>query len=304
MALTNCRECGAAVPAHSHACPTCGAKIAPIPDAVYRPAAPRPAEEPERRGWVTAAGWVVLAAVIAFGGLFFYRASTSADRRATERAEMAREVEHMQTVNAWIQDTTFNTPVPQTAGWPAPTTDRAKRLWVINRMLVDGRVWEQRVMERHGVKGYEPPPAWGTPQYWADARSYPEVGRYLEGRAAAMAEIRKTSAAWAGERAAALARESGLPAREIREIFPTDFGAGALDAAGLADAMLQLHRHLVRVDPRVHHAGGNQLRWEREDDFRRSQELLARMNAAADSTKQAQARRLSRQFAALTGAID
>ncbi|HET7464229.1 MAG TPA: hypothetical protein VFJ82_23430 [Longimicrobium sp.] len=247
---------------------------------------------------------MVLVAVVAFAGLFFYRASTSADRRATERAELAREVEHMQTVNTWIQDTTFNTPVPGTAGWPAPTSGRAKRLWVINRMLVDGRVWERQVMERHGVKSDGPPPAWGTPRYWGDARAFPEVGTYLEGRAAAMAEIRKTSAARAEERAAALARESGLPAREIREIFPGDFGAGALDAAGLVDAMLRLHRHLVRVDPRVHHAGGNQLRWEREDDLSRSQELLARMNAAADSTKQAQARRLSREFAALAGAID
>ena len=287
------------MPAHARACPKCGATLAPVvSNPVYGPLPPRRPEEPERPGWVTAAGWVAVAAVCALIGLFLFRASTEADRRATEKAEVERQVEHMHRVDKWLRDTSANAAVPESP--PAPTSDRAKRMWAINRMLVERSTWERGVMERHGVRGYGAPAAWGTPRYWANARSYPEVGRYVEGRVAALAEIEKTSAAWLEERAAALARESGMPAGEIRRIFPQDFAGAALDEAPLADAMLEIHRYLVRVDPRVHHVGGNQLRYEREDDFRRLEELLARRNAAAATARHARGQRVARESAALS----
>jgi len=264
----------------------------------YRPAPRRPPEERERPGWVTAAGWVGVAALCALIGLFLFRAAQGASRRATEKAEVAREDEHMNRVLAWLPDTSFNAPAPESP--PAPTSDRAKRMWVSSRMLKERKVWEREVMQRHGVRSYNSPAAWGTPRYWANARAYPEVEAYVEGRVAVMAEIEKTSAAWMEARAAALARESGMPAREIRGIFPPDFAGSLLDDAQLADAMLQMHRHLVRIDPRVQHAGGNELRYEREDDFQRGQELIAQLNDATDHWRQTRSRRNASETAALS----
>jgi hypothetical protein len=64
--------------------------------------------------------------------------------------------------------------------------------------------------------------------------------------------------------------------------------------------MLEIHRYLVRVDPRVHHVGGNRLGYDREDDFRRVQELLARRNAAAATARHARGQRVARESAALS----
>jgi hypothetical protein len=258
----------------------------------------RPAEEPERPGWVTAAGWVAVAALCALIALFLFRSSQAAGRRATEKDEVAREEEHMRRVLAWLPDTSASAPVPESP--PPPTSARAKRMWVSGRMLVERKVWERAVMERHGLRGYSEPAAWGTPRYWANARAYPEVGTYVEGRAAVMAEIEKTSAAWMEARTAALARESGMPAREIRAIFPPEFAGAALDEARLADAMLQTHRQLVRIDPRVHHAGGNELRYEREADLQRVDELMATLNDATADYRQARARRYATETAVLS----
>lgn len=302
MPLTACRECGTAIPAHSRACPKCGARIAPaaVAPAAYRPVPPRPPQEPERSGgWRTAAGWAAVVGLCAFLGLFLFRLSAEADQRAVEKEEVAREVEHFRQVNAWMQDTSSTAPAPETAGWAVPTSARARRMWVISRMLVDRSVWEREVGERHGVKGLSAPAAWATPPYWANARSHPEVGRYVEGRVATLAEMEKTADAWMEARTAALARESGMPAAEIRAIFPRDFARAALDDARLADVMLELHRLAVRMDPRVHHGGGNQLLWDREDDVSRFDALLDTLNAAAAQSRQAQARRNSSELAAL-----
>lgn len=312
MSLTSCRECGTAVSNHSHACPKCGARMAPVSHAAYRPAPPRPApprppEEPERPRWLTAAGWAAAVAGCVLFALFLFRASAAADRRAAEEAEIAREEEHRRKVDAWIQDTSANAPVPESAGRPVPTSDRAKQMWVISRMLVDRSLWEREVVERHGARDDRSPAAWGTPRYVAyvaNARAYPEVGTYLEGRAAAIAELEKTSAAWVEERTAALARESGMPVSEIRDIFPRDFAGVARDEAPEVDAMLEIHRHLVRVDPRVQHGGGNRLLWEREDDARRFEELLAKQNDAVAASNQARVRRLARERAALSRVIE
>jgi hypothetical protein len=298
MPLTACRECGTAMPAHSPACPKCGARTAPASYAGYRPAPPRP-EEPERPGWLTAAGWVAAVAVCALFALFLYRLSTEADQNAAGEAEMAREQEHMVRVVRWMQDTSASAPVPESAGRPVPASDLPKRLWAISRMLVDGRVWEREVMERHGAGNGRPPAAWSTPGYLTNARAHPEVGTYLEGRAAAIAEIEKTSDAWLEERAAVLARESGLPASEIRGIFPGAFVGVASDEARMTDAMLQMHRHMVRVDPRVRPAAGDRQLWEREDDYRRFEELVEELNDATASFQQARGKRVDEQVTAL-----
>jgi hypothetical protein len=299
MPLTSCRACGAAVPADSHACPKCGAAVAPVSPAPYPPAPRRPPEEPERPGWLTAVGWVVVVALCGLFALFFFRASSEADGRATERKEVAQEQEHMLRAIAWMQDTSANAPLPESAGRPAPTSDLGKRMWVVNRTLVDAAAWEREVMARHGVRSRTPPAAWWAPRYIANARAFPEVERYLEGRVAAIAEIEKTSAAWAEERIAALARETGMPASEVRGIFPRDFVGVAADEARQADALLQVHRYLVRVGPRVHPAAGNQQGWEREEELRRFEELVAKTNDAAAYFRRARSSRVDRQVAAL-----
>jgi hypothetical protein len=242
---------------------------------------------------------VVVVAAGVLVALLLFRAFTAADRRATEKAEVAREREHMVEVIGWMRDTSANARAPESAGRPLPTSDLGKRIWVINRMLVEGPVWEREVMARHGVRGGKPPAAWLTPRYVANARDYPEVGTYLEGRVAAIAEIEKTSAAWVAERTATLARESGLPASEIRDIFPRDFVDAAVDEARVADAMLQIHRHLVRVDPRVHPGAGRQQLWERRDDLRRFEELVRKLNDATTYFVQARERRVDHEVAAL-----
>ncbi|HST60744.1 MAG TPA: hypothetical protein VLK84_18735 [Longimicrobium sp.] len=265
----------------------------------YRPAPSRPPEEPKGFRWGTALAWVVLVVGGVLVATFFYRLSNEIDQGAVAEEEMAREREHLRTVLAWMRDTTATTPAPGSAVRAAPTSDRAKRLWVINRILVDRHAWEREVMTRHGARGHTPPAPWGTAPYQARARAYPEVGTYLEGRVAAIAEIDRTSAAWLQERTAALARESGISAGEIRGILPAGFGAVAPAQAPLADAMLQMHRQFVRMDPRVRHAGGTELLYEREEDIRRVQELVARHNEAMKGWNQAEMKRTSQEVAVL-----
>jgi hypothetical protein len=226
--------------------------------------------------------------------------SSGIDQGATQESEVKREMEHLHLVSAWLQDTSSTTPPPG-AGRRAPTSDEAKRLWVVGRLLVEGSVWRREVLDRHGVA--QVPAGLGTARYTADARAYPAVEKYLESSVAAIAEIEKTSAAWMDGRVAALARESGLPEQEIRDIFPVDFVRTARGDGRLADAQLELHRHLVRIDPRVHHAGGNQMRFEREDDVRRLQALETRLNDAMAFAERARAEKLSRERAALPRVI-
>jgi hypothetical protein len=63
--------------------------------------------------------------------------------------------------------------------------------------------------------------------------------------------------------------------------------------------MLALHRQYVRMDPRVHFAGGDQLRFESEDDIRRVDELAARVSQAIAYSNQEGERRQARAIAAL-----
>ena len=299
MALTACRECGTPMPAHSHACPKCGATVASAPVAAYRPPPPRPAEKPEGSVWRTAAGWVFLLAVLAVGGNFFYRLSTEADQQAAAEEEMEREHELVRTTLAWVQDTLPTTPAPESG--PVPTSPLAKRMWVIRRMLVDRAVWEREIRARHGASSFSPPPAWNSAHYQANARSYPAVRKYVEGRAAAAAEIQKASPTWMDERTAALAKESGMPAPQIATIFPRDHGDVPVQDARLADAMMNVHRHLVNMDPRVRPGGGDQLLFEREEDAIRFNDLVIAMHVAAQSANEARERRMTHVLAALPG---
>ncbi|HEU4884949.1 MAG TPA: zinc ribbon domain-containing protein [Longimicrobium sp.] len=306
MSLTSCRECGAAVPASSHTCPSCGAAMAPVPYAV-RPAPPRP-PEPERPwwrtvgGWGSAIGWAAIVGVCVLIAVAFVRGSAESGRRKTEKAEVRREEEHLRRVFVWTQDTTWAI-IPDSGRRPVPTTEGAKRIWVISQMLLDRWAWERQVMERHGVSGDTTPTVMGTTRYQGNARDYPQVGAYLEGRAAAIAEIEKASAGWVQERMAALARESGLPAGEVRGLFPTDFGGKAADDARHVNAMLEIHRHYVRVDPRVSPSGSEMLTWQREDEARRAHELATRVNAAANDARQARARRITSEQAAFSRVV-
>lgn len=286
--------------------------MAPAAFEAYRPP-PRPPAPPERPwwqtfgGWMSAAGWVVIVGTLALVVLLFVRGSREAGRRETEKTEVAREEEYRRRVNVWLADTSASAPVPERAGGPVPTSSRARRMWVISRMLVDRAVREREVMERHGVREDRSPAEWGTTRYaayTASARAYPEVKAYLEGSAAALAELEKTSAAWMQERTAALARESGMPASEIRDIFPRDFAGGPLDRARLVDALLEMHRHLVRVDPRVHHGGANRQLWDREEDADRFEELLKKQNDAIAASHRARQTRLAVERAALSRAVE
>ncbi|HEX5871977.1 MAG TPA: zinc ribbon domain-containing protein [Longimicrobium sp.] len=309
MALTTCRACGTALPANAHACPACGAAIAPVSYGEFRPAPPRP-PEPRRPwwrtvgGWGSAAGWALIVGVLAFIAVAFVRGSAARGQRNVEEREMAQEEAHIRAVFVMMQDTLSNTTALDTTPRPLPTTDRAKRAWVISRMLVDRWVWERKVMQRHGVTRYTPPPVMGTTRYQGTARAYPEVGTYLEGRAAAIAEIQKTSAAWVAERTEALARESGLSASSIRELLPPGFGGRARDDARHVNAMLAIHRHYVRVDPRVRPSGEEMLSWQSEDDARRAHELAAEVNAAAALARQAAEERLAGEKAAFSRLIE
>jgi hypothetical protein len=281
----------------------------PVNLAAYRPAPPRP-PEPQRPwwrtvgGWGNAAGWVIVVGVLALVAVGFVRGSARAGQRKIEKAEVAREEEHMRKVFVWMQDTVTWESVPDSVRRPAPTTDRAKRMWAISQMLVDRGAWERQVMERHGVRAYTPPVDMGTVRYQANARDFPTMGRWLEGRAAAIAEIEKTSAGWVQERTAALARESGMPAGEIRDLFPAGFGGRAADDAPHVNAMLEFHRHHVRVDPRVRPGGGDMLSWQREEDARRANDLANEVNAAAAWSGQAKEHRLAREKAAFSRVIE
>jgi hypothetical protein len=242
---------------------------------------------------------VLVAALFAFAGSFLYRLSSDADQGAAEEAEMKREREHTMAVDAWLGDTSATAPPPDSAGRPVPASRRARRLWAVNRLLVDRALWGRAVMRRHGITGYTQPAAWKTAAFQANAREYPEVAAFVNGRAAAIAELEKGSEAWMAERTAALARESGLPAEEIRALVPSDFARLLPEELRLMEAMQEFHRHLVRVDPRVRHAGGNQLRFEREDDARRFHELAVNLERANALTAQAQDRRRFSRAASL-----
>ncbi|HET7233688.1 MAG TPA: hypothetical protein VFJ16_27005 [Longimicrobium sp.] len=266
---------------------------------------PRAPAQPERpwwrtgRGWGTAAGWVLVAAALAVAGSFLYRLSSEADRGAAEEAEMKREREHTMAVDAWLGDTSVTAPPPDRTGQPVPASRRAKRLWAVNRLLVDRALWGRAVMRRHGITGFTQPAAWKTAAFQANAREYPEVAAFVSGRAAAIAELEKGSDAWMAERTAALSRESGLPAEEIRALVPSDFARLLPEELRLMEAMQEFHRHLVRVDPRVRPAGGNQLLFERDEDARRFHELAVSLDRANALTAQAQDRRRFSRAASL-----
>lgn len=313
MSLTTCRACGAAVSARSRACPACGASMAPAfaaapPPAdaplAYAPLPPRPAPPPERpwwrtaRGWLGAAGWVVVLAGCFFIARGIHRQYQGADRRAADVAEVTREKEHARKVFVWVQDTLATSLVAGSTGRPVPNNGRAKQLWAISRTLVDRWTWEREIVQRHGATDPNPPAVLETGEYQANARAHPRVGRYLEGRAAALAEMEAGSAAWVRGQMAALARETGMSADDLRGLFPPGFGSTAGDQAPHVNALLELHRHLVRVDPRVRSAGGDMLSWEREDEARRTRELAERVNAAAALSTQARERRILEERAA------
>jgi hypothetical protein len=281
--------------------------MAPVSYAAYRPA-PRPPEKPglpwwrTAGGWMNAAGWGVIVGALALVVVFFVRGSAEAGRRATEKTEMAREDEYLRRVNAWGQDTSFTAPAPERDGGAVPTSTRARRMWVMSRMLVDRSLWEREILQRHGVEGHTSLAAWDSPRYQASARDFPEVGRYLQGRAAATAEIQKASAAWMEARIAALARESGLPAAEVRGLFPADFAGVTAEEVRLADVMLEVHRHYVGMDPRVRSGGGDQLLYELADDIRRSAGIVAKLHDANAAANQARGRRRVSEQAAITRA--
>lgn len=241
----------------------------------------------------------MLAAVGVLVAFFIFRASAAGKRRAVEQAEMTREQEHFGKVIAWLQDTSGTAASPDSGSRPVPTSAGAQRVWAASRMLADLAAREREVLRRHGVESQRPP-AWWTPGYVASARSYPQVGRYLEGHKAAVAELDASSAGWMRARAAALASASGMSVREILDLFPGDFSGMARVNAEEAAAMLAIHRHLVRVDPRVHPAPRNQQDWERESDLRRMEELVETLNAARRRSL-AMKRRLVLQLAAIQG---
>ncbi len=279
MSLTPCRECGTAVPDGSPACPNCGA-VAPVPVVAHRPLPPRPPPPPPRPWWRSAAEWTVLVAVCVLIGTFLYRHFNTVAQQATEEEEVKREMEHLVRVGVWAQDTTGNAPVPESAGRPVPTSARAKRIWVVSRISVDATLWRNAILKRHGVRSNRLPAAWVTGEYQANARAHPEVGMQLEGRIAAIREIEKAAGGWVEERILAVSRESGLPAGEIRQFFRSDYVQMSPGELPLAQALLDMHRHLVRIDPRVHHEGGNELRFEREEDVRRFLQLEKAMRDA------------------------
>jgi hypothetical protein len=53
------------------------------------------------------------------------------------------------------------------------------------------------------------------------------------------------------------------------------------------------------VDPRVHPAAGNQQGWERDDELRRFDELVAKTNDAAADFRRTRTSRVDRQVAVL-----
>lgn len=327
MALTACRACGAAVPARSHACRACGASMtpaflsAPPPPAdgaepaaaAYQPLPPRPAPPPERPwwrtvgGWAGAAGWVVVLAGCFFIGRAVLVQMEHVERQGTEAAELKQEKEHLRKVYVWVQDTLATSLVAESAGRPVPATSAdAKQRWAVGRMLVDRWTWEREVMARHGItqETYRMPPEMDSAEYQANARAYPEVGRYLDARTAAIAELQTGFPAWAEGRIAALARESGIPAGQLRGLLPRGFGSTAADAAEHVAAMREVHRYFVRVDPWVRPAGGDMLNWRRPGDGQRADELAVRVSAAARASERAHRQRLNRERTAFSPLIN
>jgi hypothetical protein len=262
----------------------------------YRPPPPRPPQEPEGSPWRTAAGWVLLLAVLTVCGIFFYRVSAGIDQHALAEAEMEREDEHVRRAVTWVQDT-VPSEVPESG--PVPTSDVAKRMWVIRRMLVDRTVWERQVMERHGARRFSLPAVWNTVHFQANARAYPEVAKYVDGLVAATEEIRATYPRWIGERTAALARESGVPESEIAYVFPRDGRDVPAEEARAADMMRKVHRHLVNMDPRVQPGGDDRIRYERKEDMLRVLELTREMNEASESASEAREQRFAIEFSAI-----
>lgn len=280
--------------------------MAPLSYAVYRPAPPRP-EVPERRwwrtvgGWFNAASWVGLVAVGGFLAFVIVTQGTAADRRAIEEKEAARvraveeeevvrETMHLRRVTAWLQNSPAQGPTPDSSGRPVPTSDRAKRMWVVNRMLVDGAVWRQGILERHGVGGANPLEAMdpaALARYAVDARRYPKLGAYVNDRAAAVAEIQRSYDAWTEEYVATLAQEAGLPVEEVRLLLPQGMIGVTSEEVWESNALLNRHRHLIRIDPRAHHAGGRKMGFERREDLRRLHELQAEVNEATVASKRA-----------------
>lgn len=192
-------------------------------------------------------------------------------------------------------DSTAAASAASLAPTPPPQGVDARKAWVIRRLAEDAPAYLQAIRERHGVHSAEPLAATRTPRYAADAGSHPEVGRYWEGHAAALAEIRQRYPGWAEARMVELAGEANLPRQYIagmREGFRERAGEEvemftAMDELGAAG--LAYHRYLVSVDERVHYdAGRDAAVFDSDAELARTNELNARLKAAAAAVERAQ----------------
>jgi hypothetical protein len=212
---------------------------------------------------------------------------------AADQAEVDEQVAALRA--AALGDSTAAASPDSLAPAPPPRGVNARKAWVMRRLAEDGRAYLQTIRERHGVHSAEPLAATLTRRYTADAGSHPEVGRYWESHAAALAEIRQRYPGWAEAHMVELAGEADLPRQYIagmREGFRERAGEEVemftameeLGAAGLA-----YHRHLVSVDERVNYdAGRDAAVFDSDAELARTNELNARLRAAALAVDRAQ----------------
>jgi hypothetical protein len=213
--------------------------------------------------------------------------------QAADRAELDEQVAGLRAAAPW--DSTAAASPDSLAPTPPPRGVDAKKVWVMRRLAEDGPAYLQTIRERHGVHSAEPLDATLTPRYTADAGSHPEVGRYWEAHAAALAEIRQRYPGWAEARMVELAGEADLPRQYIagmREGFRERAGEELemftameeLGAAGLA-----YHRSLVSVDARVNYeAERDAAVFDSDAERTRTRELRERFNTAVAAVERVQ----------------
>lgn len=233
--------------------------------------------------------WIPFLALGLTGISFFPQRAEVMRGREQQRAEVDRQLSLLHAASSALLDTTQARDsavlrVYPDSGDPLPTSAEGRRLWVDRHVMGD---CARRVLAAEARYG-DPPAAWGTARYGANASAHPEVAVFWAKASAEEAELWRTMPGYTETRYRMWGGQAGMWDAEIdamlvdvRQVVRGAYQRAALGKA-VADAALDYHRFLVSVDSRVRYdARRGVVLFERQADLDRAGRLEERMRRAA-----------------------
>ena len=227
------------------------------------------------------------------------RIASQEDERLA-REERDRELSQRRIlVSAWMDSSGSGMRALPGGGTAAPPwDDRAALAWAVNRVIRELPAYRREVAARHGIDPDQPPSAWGTARYAANASAHPEVERFWRGYRAFHADYVEGMSGWLRARAREHVRAADVSPdmleASMREVEEEADGL-EMEASEWADSAaavgLEIHRFLVSADARVRYDGrrGKAL-FESDADLRRVNRLDRRFKAAVTALQRANQR--------------